>query len=325
MDETISTFERSVPVDYKPVSLLLEVPKEIVPWSYVESTMDKESEVSLSSAVVDSAVEAIDAVTLPNARTYVELIHQITGITAILANKDVRVKATQNDWYKHASKAVEELMLVHEMKIEWIQKYAIFHYLDKLPISDKLVLVTQTYLNDEIKHGIDIILKLYFDEIIMEAVEDGESKTGIILADGPKNQLYVKEGELWRMAAFTDEKLFAPVRKEILMIPPEKIHRTEIGFMHPFKDKEVVFKTKDLTQKRNNTGAKCTDASKQSIAAKIGVVLGQLAMYTATQIEKPELCVLLEIIMRWKTESRNIYYFFGPERTNEMKISTLHW
>jgi len=152
----------------------------------------------------------------------------------------------------------------------------------------------------------------------------GKKKIAIILADGPINKMYVKEEE-WKPAAFTDEQLFSESRKKLLIIPNEKINRTEIGFMYPFKDKEVVFKTKDLTQKRNNTGAKCTDASKPSIASKIGIILGQPSLYTATQIEKPELCVMLEIIMRWKTEARDIYYFFGPERSNEMKISILHW
>jgi hypothetical protein len=129
----------------------------------------------------------------------------------------------------------------------------------------------------------------------------------------------------FRPATYTDEKTFENHRKDRLVIPMEKINRTEIGFMHPFKEKEIVFKIKDLTQKRNNLGAKCSDASKPSICSKIGAVLTQPTIYNSTQIEKPELCVLLEIIMRWKTESRDIHYFFGPERVNEMKISNLHW
>ena len=163
----------------------------------------------------------------------------------------------------------------------------------------------------------------------MTVEEDGEQREAVLLANGSKNILFVKRTEgssvSWQPATYTDEQLFASIRAATFVIPNEKIHRTEVGFMHPFKEKEVVFKMKDLTQKRNNTGAKCTDASKQAIASKIGVVLGQPNLYTATQIEKPELCVILEMIMRWKTESRGVYYFFGPEMANEMKLSTLHW
>jgi hypothetical protein len=190
-----------------------------------------------------------------------------------LSKNDVVIKATQKDWYKHANKSVEELIGIHQMKIEWIQKYVVFHFLDKLSIADKLVLVSKTYQDMNPKTGIHIIVKLYFDELILETEEDEEVKMGIVLADGPKNQLFVKDGELWKIATFTDEKLFAGIRKEKLIIPQNRIHRTEIGFMHPFKDKEVVFKIKDLTQKRNNTGAKCTDASKPSIASKMSIQL----------------------------------------------------
>jgi hypothetical protein len=170
------------------------------------------------------------------------------------------------------------------------------------------------------------MLKVYFDDLILKVKEDGEEKIAIILADGSQNKMFVlDENTAFRPATYTDEKTFASARKARFVVPMEKINRTEIGFMQPFKEKEVVFKIKDLTQKRNNLGAKCSDASKPSICSKIGAVLNQPSIYSSTQIEKPELCVLLEIIMRWKTESRDIYYFFGPERVNEMKISNLHW
>jgi hypothetical protein len=159
----------------------------------------------------------------------------------------------------------------------------------------------------------------------MTAEEDGEQREAILLANGSKNFLHVKGADGWAAASYTDEQLFAKLREAQFVIPKERIHRTEVGFMHPFKEKEVVFKMKDLTQKRNNTGAKCTDASKQAIASKIGIVLEKPTLYTATQIEKPELCVILEMMMRWKTESTGVYYFFGPEMANEMKLSTLHW
>jgi hypothetical protein len=142
--------------------------------------------------------------------------------------------------------------------------------------------------------------------------------------------MFIKSTEnpgTWSPAQYTDETLFSRIRKERLIIPMERIHKTEIGFMHPFKEKEVVFKSKDMTQKRNNKGAKCIDSSKPIVAAKIGLILNQPNIYTNTDIERPELCVLLEILMRWTTEqneeSNGPVLFFGPERTNEMKISNL--
>jgi hypothetical protein len=84
-----------------------------------------------------------------------------------------------------------------------------------------------------------------------------------------------------------------------------------------------------MTQKRNNKGAKCDDASKPVIAEKIGIVLDERGIYSGTIIEKPELCVILEIIMRWLTEENNkkdpkgSVLFFGPEQANEMKITDI--
>lgn len=315
MDEAISTFERSTPVDYKPVSLRLEVPKEIRPMAAVV----EEQEEGVEAAEEQEVSEAVKA---ESVRTYEEIVEQIRGIIALLSETDVSMEV-QKDWYKHVVKAMNELTTIHGMKESWIQKYAVFHYLDKLAVGEKMVLLAG--VPEDIEVGAELLIKLYLDARRMTAEEDGEQQEAILLANGSKNILYVKGGEGWAAASYTDEKLFAKLREERFVIPKERIHRTEVGFMHPFKEKEVVFKMKDLTQKRNNTGAKCTDASKQAIASKIGVVVDNPTLYTATQIEKPELCVILEMMMRLKTESTGVYYFFGPEMANEMKLTTLHW
>jgi hypothetical protein len=318
MDETISVYERSTPVDYKPVSLRMEVPKEILPWK---------EEGAATAAAAENTQE--NKASSSRSRTYEEILQQIDGILKLISKKEVSIKVTNRDWYKYANKVVTELMVVHEMKIEWIKKFVVFHFLDKLPVEEKLVLVTGIFIGErqhKKRNGYENILKLYFDDLILKVKEDGDEKVAVILADGSQNKMFVlDENSRFLLATYTDEKTFASSRKARFIVPMEKINRTEIGFMHPFKEKEVVFKIKDLTQKRNNLGAKCSDASKPSICSKIGAVLNQPSIYSSTQIEKPELCVLLEIIMRWKTESRDIYYFFGPERVNEMKISNLHW
>jgi len=335
MDETISSFERSVPVDYKPVALTMKVPKEIRPW-ISNASLGAESEVG-SAAAAASPAAPVDAASVAvveepaNTRSYDDILKEITSIVQILTKKDLEIKAIDSNWYKHANKMVPELMVVHQMKSELVNKYVIFHYLDKLPAVDKLVLISNLYENDEggsaeERRGVLAILTLYFDELILKVDDEGESRTAVVLANGSANKMFVQGSDnVWKPATYTDEKTFAAIRKERLNVPFDRIHRTEIGFMHPFKEKEIVFKTKDLTQKRNNKGAKCTDSSKRGISMKIGVVLGEPNIYMATQIERPELCVLLEILMRWRTESTDTVYFFGPEKANEMKLANLHW
>jgi hypothetical protein len=314
-------------VDYKPVALTMKVPKEIRPWDS-SAPLGAESEVvSAASSTANAAVIEEPA----NTRSYDDILKEITSIVQILTKKDLEIKAIDSNWYKHANKMVPELMVVHQLKSELVNKYVIFHYLDKLSMADKLVLVSHLYENDqggsaEERRGVLAILTLYFDELILKVDDEDESRTAVVLANGSANKMFVQGSDnVWRPATYTDEKTFAAIRKERLNVPFDRIHRTEIGFMHPFKEKEVVFKTKDLTQKRNNKGAKCTDSSKQGISMKIGVVLGEPNIYMATQIERPELCVLLEILMRWRTESTDTVYFFGPEKANEMKLANLHW
>ena len=84
-----------------------------------------------------------------------------------------------------------------------------------------------------------------------------------------------------------------------------------------------------MTQKRNNKGAKCEDASKPVIAKKIGIVLNEPDIYAETSIEKPELCVILEVLMRWiheknmTSEPKGKAIFFGIEQAQEMDVSNI--
>jgi hypothetical protein len=314
MDESISIYERSVPVDYKPVSLKMQLPNTIKGWpDYIDRT---------------DAIEVITQPTQNNEKkTYEDIINKINEIVNTLSNKNIKIKANQNDWYKHASKTVDELLLTHKMNIEWIVKFIVFHYLDRLPLDDKLTLVSKIYDNPN-TIGYDVIIKDYFDGLLLTT---SDNENGIILADGSVNKLFVKDPD-WKPSTYTDEQLFAELKKDRFNIPYKEINSTQIGFMHPFKDKDIlfkdkdmVFKTKDLKQTRNNVGAKCTDASKQDIAKKIGILLDEPSLYTATRIEKPQLCIIYEILLRWKTEATNVTYFFRPEFVNEMKITTLHW
>ena len=325
MDETISVYERTVPVDYKPGSLRLELPKEFKPLAVEEPILEDETE-GEGGPRAEPSVGPSEAVAPKPSASYEELMNHLKSVVQRMIKKDLSVKATDSDWYNHANKIVPELLTVHGMKSELISKYVIFHFLDKLSMADKLVFVTRLYGRGAKpgKNAYETIVRLYFDDLVMEVEEMGEIKQGVVLADGEVNRLFVKDEEnQWVISKFTDERLFEGVRKARLVLPIERINKTEIGFMHPFKGKEIVFKTKDVTQKRNNKGAKCTDSSKMMIAGKIAGIMGEPGLYKSTDIERPELCVLLELLLRWKTEATDTIYFFGPERTNEMKVVNL--
>jgi len=296
-------------VDYRPVSIRMELPKEF----RSHGVAVKETDEPVSSGL-----------------SYEEIMTRIRAVVQRLVIKELYVKATDSDWYNHANRIIPELLGVHRMKDKLISKYVAFHYLDKLSLSDKLVLVGRLFLSSSPSSSMnayETIVHLYFTDLVLEIEDMGEKRRAIVLADGETNRLFLlPHGESAPVAAeYTDEQLFAAVRKERFVVPYTKINKTEIGFMAPFKGKEVVFKTKDMTQKRNNKGAKCTDSSKMVIANKIGQLMGQPTLYQSTNIERPELCVMLEMLMRWKTESSKTAFFFGPEKTNEMDLANLRF
>jgi hypothetical protein len=111
----------------------------------------------------------------------------------------------------------------------------------------------------------------------------------------------------------------------------DKIIFSEIGFIDKFQEGDktnMVFKIKttNLPKKNKNSGAKAENASKKDdIIPKLNAVWGNDS-YTDSDLKKYELCIILEILMRYLNDvskqtlselipdrSANIVYFFGPE------------
>ena len=328
MDESASIFERSIPVDYKHTSLKMELPKEIKPTTQtIDQTMTQE----IMDKRMDKRMDTImDTRNEPSAvmGSYEDIMKKVINVMKIVSEKNISVKASDKNWYKHANVVITELLNIHEIPEDLINKYIIYHFLDYLHINEKLIIVSNIYSPKyKYKNGYDNIFKLYFDDLL---IENDENERAIILSNGETNILYVEnETGVWNEAEYTDKESFKLNRFNKFIIPKERINKTEIGFMSPFKGKELSFKIKDMTQKRNNKGAKCEDASKPVIAEKIGIILNERGIYSETSIEKPDLCVILEILMRWITEQNKIeggngiILFFGPEQSNEMNITNL--
>ena len=97
--------------------------------------------------------------------------------------------------------------------------------------------------------------------------------------------------------------------------------------MHMFKDKNIVFKIKNISQKRNNFGAKCINESKGDIIRVINEVVNK-PLYTeenTKSISKVGLSVILQILMAEYTlrpikSIQNKTYFLNPEESLLTKI-----
>ena len=85
-----------------------------------------------------------------------------------------------------------------------------------------------------------------------------------------------------------------------------------------FKNKEMVFKIKDVRQAKNNTGARCGDSTtKADVIKLINKLLEENAYDDKTEILHFGLCVIMETLMRYFTDIKkdNKIYYLTPEET----------
>ena len=114
-------------------------------------------------------------------------------------------------------------------------------------------------------------------------------------------------------------------------IVPVKRLAENVGFMGLFKNTEMVFYVKNLKSKRN-IGARVDSAGKVKIIQLINDVEGR-AVYSSENtksIAQVGLCIILEMIMRYKTEQGQVpvpaqaldskVYYLLPEQAMLIKV-----
>ena len=111
-------------------------------------------------------------------------------------------------------------------------------------------------------------------------------------------------------------------------IVPVKKLADRVGFMSLFKNTEMVFYIKDITKKRN-IGAKADSAGKVRLIELINHLQGKNVYNheNTKTISQVGLCIILEFLMRYKTElaignDDKIYYLL-PEQAAIIKIKEI--
>jgi len=286
MDETISTYERTVPIDYKRESLVIDVPKT---FEFHENKGDQ---------TVETKEE----------KTYESVMNKIKEDLAYLHNTSLKIMSTEENWFKQAQFVVNILVENHGFTVDQINHYAIEHALDCLSLEERMMLLSRVYKT--VVTPMDKIMKDYFDKRIVIY----RNKTGILLSNVDKNVIYVQskeDPEKWTEAESEDYLRFSEKMEEFV------VKRVEIrqifGFMHAFKGKKMVFKVKDLSQKRNNNGVKCIFMNMIDVIKIVHDLSHRNDLYNVekTAIKKPGFAVILEMLMRRDEEEKHA--FFGPE------------
>jgi hypothetical protein len=246
-----------------------------------------------------------------------------------LRRNDIEIEPGEVDWYKHANKVMNELIIIHHISKDELYKYVLFHYLDNLTIRRKFMFIKKIYSSqyDE-SVSINKMIKEYFDNKMVEI----NQQRAIVLENKEQVKTYIQSKELntlWSEATKLSEKqLFeqAIMDKMIISNIGSNINHY-IGFMQFFKGRELTFKIKDMTQTRNNKGSRCDRMGKTEIIKFLNQVLGETEEKTynndnTESILKNGLCVILEIILRHFNDIKkdNKVWFLDPERALKNNI-----
>ena len=97
-----------------------------------------------------------------------------------------------------------------------------------------------------------------------------------------------------------------------------------LGFITPFTSKktnelEMVFKVKDMTEKRNNVGARIDDAGKDKVIKILNALIGGSPTYNNKNTEfvnQLGICIVIELLMRRFSDEKinGKYYYLTPEQ-----------
>jgi len=304
-DVNASTFDRSVPVDYKHQSVFIQMPDLIVRGPKEEGEQEDEEEI------------------LEKPMSYDQIMEDIKTNMANALSPDSEIDKGETDWYKHVAKVLLTLKEVHHVPLMDITKYVYDHYLDSMKFVNKMTLIMKFYANGyEPKNENEVIIKSYFDERIIE----NKSVRGFVIADENECKIYVQstdDSTLWEEAKLTDKRKLSQLIIDKYIVQATNYQDKIIGFMHIFtRNKKIVFKVKDTSVERN-TGAKLENETKGDIIKVLNKILGKHT-YSAKNSEKLlkiGLCVIAEILLRDLTKREGKSLFFDTEKTILNNIS----
>ena len=330
-DEQITVLERSIPLNYNREKLTLEVPTQIAPLENPPPYMDKketeptkpdatETEKETDPTKIDEGVVA----------TYRKLVEIITENIKNTTNPSNTKKTT--DWYKHFYNIKTHLTAVYRMSEIQMDTHILNHCLDMLMYEERINIIKYLFgERDEPFHispKLESEIKAYFQNKIMKNA--GQNKMGILVPNGEAFELWIRSIDEsdpeWRKGENYDYNLFVADFGKYNI--PTNLMNEIIGFTIDFKKKEMVFKVKDLRQKRNNNGARIDSAGKSDIIKLLNSVVGE-ERYTNENTDKEfnkiGLCIVLELIMRQYTEERmrGRVYYLNPEQALVRNISKM--
>jgi len=317
-DENASMYERTAPIDYKRKSFMLEYSNEAPIEVEEPEIINKKIKKIVENREVSEGSQ-LSVEKMKEEKTFAMLMGEIEQLLDFVYNTKKLTKGEKN-WYKHSALVIQ--ILIHDFGFtnENIREYMIEHILDMLLFSDKMILIKHLYIDNVQPKGLnEELIQQYLEKRIVRS----GNYWGIVLMKDDILKIFTKSenNELVEVDA-DDYQLFV---KDLVRFDVKKNTLNKlVGFVNLFtskksNQKEMVFKIKDLTQKRNNTGARADDAGKEKIIKFLNIILEE-NKYNDENTEKITqigLCAVLEFIMRRLNvvNNKGKIFFLNPEQT----------
>ena len=292
-DETVSLYDRTVPVDYRRERIILDVPATVIPFrTDVLGPVDvpvpgKEAE----------AVEEAEAVG-PISSIEAQLEIFTSNVDRAMSGEPpaANIPTKEWDWYSHAATVLDDdWKRLHGWKDADLHQIIVEHAVESLMPMERLHLVTQGAA------AAYKPLQTYLDERWVASTRPGDMRHGWwILTDDAKNpiQLFVSPTSgtgPWTNADPEDVAVF-PISISVPKLTDLTHH---VGFFSIFNHKQMVFKVRDMTNIRNK-GARMDSAGKIRVIELINLIQDEVE-YTnqsTKNIHQNSICVMIEVLMR---------------------------
>jgi hypothetical protein len=311
-DESISVFERTVPIDFKRDVLNMEIAKDFKPVEKKTEETEKQTDISTITA---------------NADEYFKLMRELNVNYSNFLNAK-ELMTGEKDWYKQANRVINILQAKHEIGFDELEEHIIKHMVDMLLPREKMILVSYIYekirangepgqIAETQQKKLETIIKAYLDTKIVRAL----NKRGFVIAGNGKWSLYIQSEEdakQWSEGETEDIRLFISNGAFVNLIKRTDELSNIIGFINMQASETVMrFRVKDLTHLQNNTGTRIDNQIKSDIVKRINLILGENA-YTdknVNGINSMGFSIILEMLMRQMTEDKinNKIWFLDPE------------
>jgi hypothetical protein len=194
--------------------------------------------------------------------------------------KETKVPRGDDDWFKHGGLVIQKMSKEYPESKKYLLDFLVDHMMDTLLFNEKVEVMNYLYSLDTIQNGtFEWFAKDYFDK---KSIKTKNFNVMILYKLNKRMIMILNENNKWVEATPEDQIEIANAKetKQMLSLTFDNFNKI-IGFIgYEKKNTYLVFKTKDMTSKRD-TGARCDEAGKAKTMAKLNEILDSPQKYTA--------------------------------------------